>query len=1086
MKSSHLPLPSSRFAPGRRSRPRGAARPLRAALVALAAGLFAQLPAGVGSAQGLDIDALLKTAAPDPSSLANMLEAVDQRAVDFENQRDVKCWTSFGQLETFVAGADFTPEATHAKTEVVLGYLDQLWQQAARSHAASGAIPAAPFDAALARHFPATSGALGELRVGLGDRTVEVPAQDVRDYEATVEPIRLLRTVTERALRSDPERAPLSTAAMDSAQRAAARIATVFLKEANAVARQKRHGRIQASDVAEAGTSVAAAVGLARVDPSKRPAPATTASSDDVRAAMRRVIKGKIESLDVFNTRYSAEKLGKEFDEDLLRHETQWANRPMSREASRHYKEEELVALADSLYRRAAREHPESDPITGPEMLASITGLYPLLTEYFGVTMLFPNTASERSFWVPEHIADAFRDTAWHWKALDRAVERAEAAGESPPVLDLYAMEELTEFVSIFAVALVQTAGMQARELGQPEVSVAAVEAAVAFVEKNRKSEAAAALARDALDSGRADWQEAAEQARLGLAGAFVAEAFSDVTEASGLDFVHESSKAIQTRRFALYETVKTPDGETRLVRNEPRDELLGKDFPTVELGIAGGGVAVADVNGDGRLDFYLANGAEDRLYLNRGGLRFEDGTRAAGLGGSSSETRGVYFVDYDNDGDSDLFLTRVYSPNRLLRNDGKGRFEDVTEEAGLPLDDDKISYSATWFDFDNDGHLDVYVGHFGDWIAGTYPQIHHSRNGIPNQFFRNRGDGTFVDATQETRAGTTGWAMAVSHFDANGDGWQDLYIANDFGRDELLLNLKGERFFDITPDEQKERALHGMSVGFTDANGDGIEDIYVSNIAMFSFVSKYIKPGEDTELTLTRRTVKNARMVENNVFLVSGDGRFTERQHEFFDRSLEGDGWAWDADFFDFDNDGHDDLYVANGREPNLAYDSERNVLYRQHGGRFFDVSKDSGADIAANSRGVAAADLDDDGDLDLIVNNYHDRAVILRNNLRRNHWVKLHLEGEESNRDAIGARVTVHAGGRSQTRTVRGGSGFLSDDPSTLSFGLGDAQAAERVVIRWPSGAEQVIESLPAGRLHRVREGASLAGARRPNPER
>jgi len=160
--------------------------------------------------------------------------------------------------------------------------------------------------------------------------------------------------------------------------------------------------------------------------------------------------------------------------------------------------------------------------------------------------------------------------------------------------------------------------------------------------------------------------------------------------------------------------------------------------------------------------------------------------------------------------------------------------------------------------------------------------------------------------------------------------------------------------------------------------------------------------------------------------------------------------------------------------------------VLYRQHAGRFFDVSKDSGADIAANSRGVAAADFDDDGDLDLVINNYHDRAVLLRNNLRRNHWVKLHLEGSESNRDAVGARVTVHAGGRAQTRTVRGGSGFLSDDPTTLSFGLGGAEAAERVVIRWPSGREQVLEGLPAGRLHRVREGAALAGAEGPTATR
>jgi hypothetical protein len=387
-------------------------------------------------------------------------------------------------------------------------------------------------------------------------------------------------------------------------------------------------------------------------------------------------------------------------------------------------------------------------------------------------------------------------------------------------------------------------------------------------------------------------------------------------------------------------------------------------------------------------------------------------------------------------------------------------------------LNTDVISHSATWFDFDNDGHLDVYVGNFGNWLNNEWPRLHHSRNARPNQLFRNRGDGTFEDVTDSTRSGSVGWTHAVSHFDANNDGWQDLYLANDFGADELLINVNGERFFDFTPKALRERSLHGMSVGFTDANRDGIEDIYVSNIAMFSFVSKYIKPGDETEMLLTRRSVENARMMENNVFLVSGDETFSERQHEYFDRSEEGDGWAWDADFFDFDNDGLEDLYVANGREPYVSYDRERNVLYRQQSGRFFDVSHGSGADLQINSRGAVAADFDADGDLDIIINNYRDKATLLRNNLRRNNWVQFRLEGSRSNRDAVGARVVLHTELGTQTRTVRGGSGFLSDEPSTLSFGLKDATRVERLEILWPSRTRQTVTDLPVNQLHHIVE--------------
>jgi hypothetical protein len=265
------------------------------------------------------------------------------------------------------------------------------------------------------------------------------------------------------------------------------------------------------------------------------------------------------------------------------------------------------------------------------------------------------------------------------------------------------------------------------------------------------------------------------------------------------------------------------------------------------------------------------------------------------------------------------------------------------------------------------------------------------------------------------------------------------------------------------------------MSVSFTDINGDGVEDVFISNIAHFSFVSKYVKPGEETEVAVTRATMENARIIEDNVFLVSGEDGPVDRHREYFQRTTSGAGWAWDADFFDFDNDGLEDMYIANGREPGLHYGGERNVLYKQSEGYFYDVSSGSGADFPSNARGAVHADFDGDGDLDIIVNNLVDRAVLLRNNLQRNHWIQLKLEGTKSNRDAIGARVWLHTSKGVQTRTVRGGGGYLSKEPNTLHFGLEDREAIERIDIWWPSGHRQSVADLQVDRVHQIVESSA-----------
>ncbi|MDA2930718.1 CRTAC1 family protein [Acidobacteria bacterium AH-259-O06] len=999
-------------------------------------------------------------------SFRPMFEHLEKKAAELEALKDTKCWTSLKQLETFIAGAQLSPATTHLKAAVVMNYIDQVWRAAAGDSSRQAPIDAETFNRVLEEKFPYRLVALLEYRVGLKDWTLKIPRPDIDNYLATVEPIRLVQTLVQQVAQQDPDRPSLSPEAIDSACFLAAFLSAAVLKEANNAARENGHGTIGDQDVLAADLRIGAAARLNSHDPAGRPKnlKVVVLPEEDLRETMRTNIRQKIDALDVFNTRYSREKLNRVFTADLGRHETEWAGLPVDTQASKVYKEKYLVEAAKQLYLSCDRQHPDSNLLTGAEMLEMIVSFYPFVTTYVGLVNLLPTSEGVTNIWVEEFEADSFRDSAWHWKALDKMLEQMEMSGESPPPMDLYAMEELSEFLSVYAVSVLKVAGILARNAGEENVTLTALDRArQAYEEEVRRHRRA--LSEDKVESpsesSRASQREAVQHE---LEQAYIDEQFTDVTERSGIDFQHQSSEMVLNYRFS-------PDSEA--ATKAARLSLVNSRFPHLEIGIAGGGVAVEDVDGDGLLDIYLVNGHKDRLYRNLGGLRFQEITAASGLA-NQGEGRGAYFADYDGDGDADLFLTQVYAPNRLFRNRGDGLFEDVTREAGLPLRTDLISHSAVWFDFDNDGFLDLYVGNFGDWPAGRRPVVgQSSRNGQANLLYRNNGRGGFEDITEKTGAGDVGWTHAVSHFDANNDGWQDLYLANDFGEDVILVNFMGERFIDDTPKTLKQKFYHSMSVGFTDFNKDGVEDVYVSNIAIFSFLTKLVKPGVETLIPTSRETVQNLRMIETNLFLVSSGESFVDRHHQLFDRSPEDCGWAWDADFFDFDNDGQEDLYVVNGREPDvMSYDRQRNVLFKQSNGHFYDISSGSGADFRSNARGTAYADFDQDGDLDIILNNFHSAAVLLRNNLQRRNWVRLRLEGRASNRDAVGARVKLFTAVGVQTRTVRGGSGFLSKDPYALHFGLGRGEKIDRIHIVWPSGRSQTIRSPAINREHRIIE--------------
>jgi len=510
-----------------------------------------------------------------------------------------------------------------------------------------------------------------------------------------------------------------------------------------------------------------------------------------------------------------------------------------------------------------------------------------------------------------------------------------------------------------------------------------------------------------------------------------------------------------------------------------------------------GAGAAVADYDGDGDDDVYVGTQQTSQdwlagrkpngnaLYRNNGDGTFTDVAAEAGVD-LHAWTAGVGFADYDNDGDKDLYVT-TWGPNVLYRNDGDGTFTDVTESAGVAGPPDAWSASAAFGDLDNDGDLDLYQANYCEFDLRNPPfggtrtawkgiQVYRGPLGFTGQadvLYRNNGDGTFDDVTEP--AGIDDYkkplyGLGVVMFDADDDRDLDIYVANDSCPNYLWRNDGDFRFTDAagvagvaTNEDAREQA--GMGVDAADFDGDGRIDILVTNFS------------HDWN-TLHR----------NQGGLVFVDHTF---QAGFKDTYLP---LAWGTKFLDIDNDGWLDIVVAQGHiyeevddHPHLnTHYREANRLYRNLGdGSFENVTATSGPGLKLHegSRGVATADYDRDGDVDVFITGMDELPVLLRNEGgNRRPWISVRLIGTRSNRDAVGARIALEAGGRTQLREVNPFGSYQSQSSYAVHFGLGDAETVERLSIRWPSGLEEEFTDLPVRRFVTVTEGKGITAEETP----
>ena len=540
-------------------------------------------------------------------------------------------------------------------------------------------------------------------------------------------------------------------------------------------------------------------------------------------------------------------------------------------------------------------------------------------------------------------------------------------------------------------------------------------------------------------------------------------------------------------------------------------------------------GVSAVDIDNDGFDDLYVCQpaGLPNRLYRNRGDGTFEDITEASGLG-ILENTACAHFADFNNDGRQDVVVVRASGP-LLFLNQGGGKFRQMPDAFRFANPPQGTFTGAAVADYDRDGWLDIYFCLYA-YYQGTdqykYPiPYHDAENGPPNFMMRSNRDGTFRDVTAESRLNqnNTRYSFCCGWNDYNRDGWPDLYVVNDFGRKNLYRNNGDGTFTDVAAQAGVEDIGAGMSVCWFDYDNDGTEDLYVAD--MWSAAGERISSQEIFKKDAPQevRTLYRKHAMGNSLFRNAG---LTTSGSGFEDRtSSAGVGmgrWAWSSDVFDFDHDGFPDLYITNGMvsgtsrqdlnsffwrqvvanspdqaKPSHDYEQgwsaineliradgtwsgfERNVFYANNrDGTFSDVSGAVGMDFLEDGRAFALADFDQDGRQEVFLKNRNGPQLRLLKNVMENlpPSVAFRLRGTKSNRDAIGAAVTVETESGRQTRVLQAGSGFLSQHSKEVFFGLGDSKGPVRASIRWPSGMVQALRDLPPNHRIWIEEGSEV----------
>ena len=995
---------------------------------------------------------------------------------ELESVRDPKCYATTNRLEDFIYGTPLEAEARFAKVALQKRLIRDVWVKATADATAAGKtrVEAATLRPVLQATVPYIQAVDGNWIVRPDEPgKLLITARDKRQYGSVAYALRAILAVQQDAMVDGTTLLPLDDASVELFKESIDLISLAALQKADHQTRTTNQERIGAAALT-AGWNDVVKSGDARPATARRSAPAPSEKFATIKA----IVAEKLTAYEKYNSLTMPVFL-RNIQVYMARH--MWPTDPEEGERFKNQFTETMVAwTGDVLLDAERRARKAGHPLIRVEDVeAAVQAFEPHQLNEYEDCIYFPRLPHNERIVIEAYDLDAFRDPGLHWVYLNEVLNDPKYKGTLEP--DPFAAELLTEGGAQMGTLILRVAGNFAEQEGQQRLNHTHLTLAVKRIQTLLDKHASMPAVKKATTT----IASAPPTRETKPSGTY----FTNVTATSGIQFEHRMSDWLA--RYIRSYTV-TEGNTVRLA---------------VPPAFGGSGIAAEDIDNDGNIDVLILSGSGNALYLNDGKGHFTDVTEQAGLrwtrpDGRPGEPRQAIIADLDNDGLPDIVITYVDDDHRVYKNLGNARFEDVTARAGLG-GKGLVGGPATAFDFDKDGLLDLYIGYFGDYIHGELPTLaRRNSNALPNKLFRNKGNFVFEDVTAGSGVANTGWTQAVGHLDFDGDGREDLICGNDFGVNAWYRNLGNGKFEDVSAKIGTDKPSYTMNIGITDLNRDSYPDVYISNIVTMNKDEKYVLPDAKTRMKFNPAKMANMRVVEANDLFTSvaeGGKLVSYQQSSAIGRGYRSTGWSWGATFFDFDNDGDDDLYVLNGMNEYAIYssvnpyltdasgkpsgailpvaDKESPVFFVNRDGRLVEESEKSGANPLGNARSAVQFDMDGDGDLDMVVNNFNMPAVVYRNNTgTENHWIKIRLTGDPAKgvtRDAIGAQIrvdTAHLKGL--WREVFSTIGYLTSPPKEQHLGLGRDTKAD-VTIIWPNGDRETHKGLAANKRYHFTQG-------------
>ncbi|WP_390403816.1 CRTAC1 family protein [Gilvimarinus japonicus] len=1000
-----------------------------------------------------------------------------------EKERDPKCYATASRLEDFMFGTPLSKEARFSKNLMQKQFARSIWAEASEKSKQNGqsSVNLETLSQVLAGSISYRRGKNDHWEVVYpGGQQVNINKVDKRQYSTIAYALRAILAVQQESLFDmESNLLPISQEAINKLKEALDLHSLAVLKVADERARRSDSHEVSVDNLVAVWSEL---LGPKRIQAQNKEGKAPAKGDRQIAdlSLVKKIIKQKVDSYKVYND-ISEQLFVRNLQVYFAR--VSW---PKGSDEAKRFQSlyvETLIHFARDFYLESEKNALSRGHLTIQERdVQSLVDVFiPHRIDEYEDALFFPKLDSEDQVAIESYDMDSFRDSGLHWRYLEYALNSPDFSAKLQP--DPFALELIVENIAQFGVLSLRVAGDVAKSQGQERISSKVFVSGLKSIQDRVNRHASIKISEGkphTIVSSGVDFTSKSNE-----------KFFTDISSSVGIDFMH-----------------RTSDWLSRQLRSY-LDKGKGVGVITIPPAFGGGGVAAEDINNDGYVDILILGGLGNKLYLNHNGEKFVDITESSGLGwrresdNTPGEPRQPIVADLNNDGLQDVVVTYVEDSHRVYKNLGGGKFEDVTEVANLG-GVNLVGGPATVADFDNDGLLDIYITYFGHYTKGVLPTLkRRNDNGLPNQLFKNMGEFKFKNITEGSGAANTGWGQAVAHTDLDGDGLQDLIVGNDFGVNAYLKNMGGNRFKDISQKLGTDKPSYTMNIGIADLNEDLQPDIYISNIVTMNKDEKYVLPNEDTTMKFNAEKLANMRVVEANDLFLSKPGSMVSYElSDAVGRGYSSTGWSWDADFFDFDNDGDNDLYVTNGMNEFNLYSSENpyytdphsnevknvympvatkesNVFFVNQNGKLNNRSKESGVDLVGNSRSAAYLDFDNDGDLDLILNNYHEKAYFYRNELdasrANSNWVKIKLignPGEGVSRDAIGARIVLYtSAGQKIWREVHSTIGYMSVHPKEQHIGLG-GQSIDKLEIIWPNGEKQVVDTLALNRSHTIKQ--------------